>query len=540
MTTPWKTRAELDHQIVLLAGRGNSRRQIARAMGVTRGLVGRVLAAHKAAGAEPHTVLPPVPRAQVPRASKLDPFESRIRDLLAAYPSITAARVLEELRGAGYHGGYSVLKERVRKLRPPKLPEPSLVRPVFGPGQMAEQDWSPYKVEFADGVHLVHAFMLSLSHSRRRYVDFFEREDMFALLEGHRHAFEYFAGVPAHIRYDQQKAVVMRREGPDVIYQPRLLAFATHYGFEPIAVRPYKPNDKAFVERDLWDLERSFLCARRFRDMVDLREQARRWLAEVVELRRHPKLHDRRIIDVFETDERSALRTLPAHPYDTARVVYRLCSIDGFVHWEGNRYSLPYEHVTEIVPVRITQSELFVYGSNLACIAQHELLPKGKGADSVIASHRPPRVDGPGAALDLVRNHFLALGDAAPDFLAGLVESQPRSAAFHARRILELRERFAANDVAAAIAHALDFRAFSHMAVTRIVEVRARPRTLDEHVTAETESKLRGLLSTERANPRDLHDYDLVPTTGHDASPEPEFSCPAEPPTVTKVPSKPE
>jgi transposase len=541
----WKTRTELEHHIVQLLRKGRSQREISRALGVTRGLVKRVVEGRAGAEVRPHMALPP-PAAATPRPSKLDVYEARIKELLAAYPSITAQRVFEELRAAGYRGGYSIIKVRVRKLRPPKAPEPSRVRPVFGPGQMGEQDWSQYKVDFTDGTRVVHAFMLPLSHSRRRYADFFEGEDLFALLEGHRRAFEYFPGVPLGIRYDQQKAVVARREGPDVIYQPRLLAFATHYGFEPQAVRPGKPNDKAFVERDLWDLERSFLNGRRFRDIDDMRAQVRRWLAEVVDQRHHPKMRRRLIAEVFETEERAALRPLPKHPFDTARVVYRLCSIEGFIHWDGNRYSVPYEHVTALLPVRITQNELFVYGPGLACVAHHQLLPRGKGADSVLAAHRPPRLDSPGASLEIIREHFLALGEVAGDFLRGLVETHPRSAAYHARRILELRERYAAPDVAAAMVHALSFRAFSANAVARIVEVRARPRTLDEYVAAETESKLRGLLSSERFEPRDLRSYDVElppaaqqPTQKTVGEATEETPCPTDS-SPTKDPTKPE
>jgi transposase len=555
--TGWKTRAELEHQIVRLLHRGFSQRQIARAIGVTRGLVKRVMEDRSRAATTAHTALPPVPAPATPRPSKLDAHEERIKELLAQFPAITAQRVFEELRAAGYEGRYSIVKERVRRLRPPKPPEPSRVRPVFGPGEMGEQDWSPHRVEFSDGVRPVHAFMLSLSHSRSRYPDFFDGEDMFALLEGHRRTFEYFGGVPHQIRYDRQKAVVARCEGPDVIYQPRLLAFATHYGFSPQAVRPRKPNDKAFVERDLWDLERSFLCGRRFRDLEDMRVQARRWLAEVVELRYHPKLRRRRIVEIFADEERAALRPLPTHPFDTARVVYRLCSIDGFVSWQGNRYSVPYEHVTALVPVRITQDELFVYGPGLACLAHHGLLPRGVGQDSVIASHRPPRGDGPGASLDVIRERFLALGEQAGEFLGGLLQTHPRSAAYHARRILELRERYAAPDVAAAMVHALMFRAFSAHAVARIVEVRARPRTLDEYVAAETEGKLRGLLSAERLVPRDLRSYDVEsppvaaaelpppacpPTSPETSEPAQEPPCPTDncpSPSQDQDPSKP-
>jgi transposase len=455
----------------------------------------------------------PAPPPPAPRPSQLDEHEPRMRELLATYPTITAKRILEELRAAGYAGGYSVLKERVQRLRPPRPPEPSRQRPVFGPGKMGEQDWSPHGVDFTSGTRTVHAFLLVLGHSRRRYLDFFDGEDQYALLEGHRKSFEHFGGVPASIRYDWQKAVVARREGPDIIYHPRLLAFATHYGYEPCAVRPHAPNDKAFVERGLWDVERSFLCGRRFRDLDDLRAQAQRWLAEVVDVRHHPHRRHERIIDIFTKEERPELRPLPAHAFDTARLVYRLCSIEGFIHWNGNRYSVPYEHVTALCPVRITQSELFVYGPDLRCVAQHALLPKGQGQSTVLAGHRPPRSEGPGASLDAIRERFLALGAPAEDFLRGVVETHPRSAAFHARRILELRERYAAPDVTLAIAHAASFRAFSYHAVARIVAVRARPRTLEEYVAAETESKLRGLLGEAKCDVRDLRHYDLAPDT---------------------------
>lgn len=503
-------RQDLEAQVVALSGRGLGQRRIARTIGVSRGLVCRILRRRKEAALRPHTALPD-PAIRAPRTSKLDAFESRIRELLSSYPQITAQRILEELRAGGYDGGYSILKARVQRLRPAAPIEPSRVRPEIHAGEEGEQDWSPQKVGFEDGPRTMHTFLLTLSFSRARYPDFFDGEDLFALLEGHRRAFDEMRGVPARIKYDNQRAVVARREGPDVIYQPHLLAFAAHYGFEPVAVRPRRPNDKAIVERDLFDVERSFLCGRRFRDTADLRERAKKWIVEVVLARRHPKMKDRTVGEVFEAMERPALRPLPSHPFDTARVVYRLCSIDGFVSWDGNRYSVPYEHVTALLPVRVTQTEVFVYGPDLSCVARHERLPRGAGREVVVPAHRPPRREGAGASVDLVRGAFLALCDEAASFLHGLVGTQPRSAAYHARRILELRERYSAADVAAALGHAARFQAFSHAAVARILEVRAQPRTLEEYVAAETADKLRGLLGAERLRPRDLRSYDRKP-----------------------------
>jgi transposase len=149
MTSPWKTRTELDHQIVLLSSRGNSMRQIARALGISRGLVRRALGSHVDDGRRPHTVLPSPEQPVAPRPSKLDVFEPRIRELLEMYPTITAQRILEEIKAAGYDGGHAILRERVRKLRPrshPSLRSPGpYLRPVRWPsrtGHLTRSSWA--------------------------------------------------------------------------------------------------------------------------------------------------------------------------------------------------------------------------------------------------------------------------------------------------------------------------------------------------------------------------------------------------------------
>lgn len=78
--TRWKERTELEHQVVLLIRRGRSRREIARALGVSRGLVGKVLDERAAVGMAP-TALPDV-AGRTPRASKLDAFAPRITELI--------------------------------------------------------------------------------------------------------------------------------------------------------------------------------------------------------------------------------------------------------------------------------------------------------------------------------------------------------------------------------------------------------------------------------------------------------------------------
>jgi len=81
-----------------------------------------------------------------------------------------------------------------------------------------------------------------------------------------------------------------------------------------------------------------------------MRRQLASWIDEIVDTRR---LHKRTALERF-AEEQAHLRPLPLHPYDTARVIYRVCGIDGFVAWDGNRYAVPYDHITDILPVRVT------------------------------------------------------------------------------------------------------------------------------------------------------------------------------------------
>jgi transposase len=123
----------LIHQIVTLFRGGASMRRIAQSLRIGRHTVRRALAQIERA----RTAGPPEewPRPAPPRGSQLDAHEAAIAALLARHPDITARRIYEELRQVGYTGGYTILSERVRRLRP---------RPVVAPVR---------RFETAPGVH---------------------------------------------------------------------------------------------------------------------------------------------------------------------------------------------------------------------------------------------------------------------------------------------------------------------------------------------------------------------------------------------------
>lgn len=511
------------HDVVLLAGQKMSRRAIARALHISRNTVRAVLEAHAKARSEPHTALPAPPAR---RPSQLDPFRSKVDELLRKYPDITAQRVFEILREDGFGGGYTSVKDLVRNVRPRPV-KPSLETPPRVPGDMAECDWSPYTVTFTHAPPMeLQVFGYTLRYSTRKYYGFHESSDLFALMAGHVHAFERFEGAARRCKYDGQKAVVLRWEGPQPIYNLRFIDFATHYEFQPVACRPRSPNEKPRVERSFWELTLSFFRGRSFRDLADLRAQLAYWLDTTCDGRPLKRMKRRTRLELF-AEERPLLRPLPRHHYDTARVLYKPCDIEGFIAWEGNWYSLPYEYVTEILPLRITEHELLVYRADLTCIARHPLLPRGAQEKSVLDGHRPRHADR-GPDLDQLRVAFAAFDERAAAFLAALERAQPRSAAYHARKILTLRERFGTDDVVRALAHAHAYGALEHQSVERILLARGTPRRLDEYVAGELAQRLDPPGAC--TEPRDLTEYDALPTD--DPSPEPtgERVCPDEPP----------
>lgn len=522
------SREALELQVVTLSAQRMSRRAIARALDLSRNTVKRILLSHAEQREQPHTALPK-PRQRAPRTKLIDDVVTRITDLLTTYPNITAQRVFEILKDEEFQGGYSTVKRFVRGIRPKPKPKPSRTTPVYGPGKMAESDWSPYKVTMLDGCVLsLQAFSYVLVHSRRKYYAAFSSNDLHALMDGHVQAFARFDGCAEACKYDSQKPVVLRWEGTQPIYNPRFLAFAAHYEFRPSAVRG-NPNAKPRVERGFWEFETSFLNGRSFSNAEDFKAQLNHWLDNIADRRPRHRLTP---LDRF-VEEKPHLLALPRHPYDTARVIYRICSIDGFIDWNGNRYAVPYDYIVDILPVRITQRELFVYAADLRCIARHELAARGLGLTLDPTGYHPPPRGLSAIDLDQLRATFQHMGEGGAEFSRLLAVTPARLWGRQARQILLLRERYDTADLDCALAHAALYGAFEHKTVERILMARAQPRSLDEYVAEDTIARISASLGQDREQPRDLTEYDRLPicgavSTAPPCNPYPKESTPCE------------
>jgi hypothetical protein len=268
------------------------------------------------------------------------------------------------------------------------------------------------------------------------------------------------------------------------------------------------------VEAPFQYVEKNLLGGRTPDDLEDLRGIARWWMAN----RSDPHIHDttnRPPLELFLEAEQEALQPLPAHDYDSAEVAYRVCRDDGFVEFETNRYSVPDEYLADILALKATEGEVFIYSPELTLVAHHERLPAGERKTVENPRHRRSRKIRYG--LEPVREAFLRLGEGAEDFLRGMEDQ--RNAGYHARVILRLKETYHSDDIHCALLHALRYHAFESMAIERIVKARSKPRTLESIRNEKAATQLRQALP--QITQRPLSEYAaLFDAKGDDDEPD--------------------
>lgn len=252
-----------------------------------------------------YTPRPPVVR-------KIDSYREIIQARLTEYPRLTATRLCEEIRAAGYAGGYTQVKEYVRGVRPGAAPDP-VVRFETPPGLQAQVDFAEFRLPWGKRF----ALLVVLGYSRLLWIQFYPRQTLAVLTRGLEDAFSAFGGVPYELLFDQLKAVIIddeREIGGKVLENLEFARFAAHWGFRIRACRPYRARTKGKVERPVGYVRQGFFYGREFLNDEDLNQQAISWTHHTANARLHRTTGEVPQVR-FERDERAALQALVPRPY---------------------------------------------------------------------------------------------------------------------------------------------------------------------------------------------------------------------------------
>ena len=275
--------------------------------------------------------------------------------------------LLERIRRMGYDGSMTILKDYVHPFRPAKT-APAVQRYETEPGKQAQMDWGICLYEDdKGGYHHVPAFVMVLSHSRAKYVEFTSRCDLRSMERCMIHAFEHFGGIPREILTDNMKTVVDRHEAGKVIWNTQFADFAAEIGFVPKVCKVRKPQTKGKMERLVRYVKENFFPGRVFENLESLNAQTLQWCQNG-----DSKIHSS--TGKIPAQEMAVENLLPL---PEKAVLDRYCwetrkvTREGLVSFDGIRYGIPWQYSGKEVQVRLHNKYVEIYYEE-TLLAKHE------------------------------------------------------------------------------------------------------------------------------------------------------------------------
>jgi transposase len=341
-------------------------------------------------------------------------------------------------------------------------------------------------------------FVAVLGASNYTYAEATLSQQLPDWIASHVRAFEFFQGVSRLIIPDNLRSGVSRADR----YEPELTRtyaeMLRHYGTAALPARPYKPRDKAKAEAGVQLVERWILARLRKQNFFGLGEvnEAIFPLLDILNHKPFKKLPGSRQSQ-YETQEKAALRPLPAHRYEYAEWKKARVHIDYHIEVDGHYYSVPHALIKRQVEVRLTAEtvECFLGAERVAAHPRSSI----KGAHSTISEHMPKAHR---AHLEWTPGRFLnwaiEIGPFTRDLVRILLEGRPHpEMGFRScLGLLSLEKRYGRPRLEAACQRALLLAAPTRRCVLSILEKgldsQPLPETDPETVAAPVHENIRG------------------------------------------------
>jgi len=412
------------------------------------------------------TLITPPPPQMV---SSVAPFRAVVVELRAQGTEMAA--IWERLKERGYTGSYSSIRRFVRTLEP-KQPE-AYGRIETAPGEEAQVDFG-YAGRMLDPesgqLRKAWAFVMVLAASRHQYVEFVWDQSLATWLLLHRHAFEFFGGVPKRIVLDNLKAAITKACWDDPQVQQAYRECAEHYGFLIAPCRPRTPEHKGKVEQGgVHYLKRNFLGGREPTTITQANRDVREWCLRTAGERTHGTTKAQPLHQ-FEQLERAHLQPLPPSPYDLALWKRAKVHRDCYVVFEQAFYSAPFRLIGQHVQVRGGSREVRLYTTDFQLVATHSRAQTA-GERLTHPDHLPPEKL-PGLLVEEEQCRVAAsdIGPATREVVEALLGDGVIDRRRTVLRLLGLRERYGDARLESACARALRFEAASYATVKRILK----------------------------------------------------------------------
>ena len=258
----------------------------------------------------------------------------------------------------------------------------------FGPGEEMQHDTSPHGVEIGGKKVTAQCASLVLAYSRKLFIQYYPCFTRFECKVFLAKAFQFMDGVCPRCIIDNTCVIVAGGSGPNAVMAPEMEYFGNIYGVEFEAHVINNPDRKARVERNFSYCENNFLAGRKFADWHDLNRQAGHWCRHIANTK--PK----RSLGMMNPDaayiiEKPSIKPLPPYLPPVYQSEHRTVDIQGYVHLDTNRYSVPEALVGEDLEVQKHWDKVLVYNKQKK-VAEHDRLIDKRDKKIKAPGHHPP------------------------------------------------------------------------------------------------------------------------------------------------------
>jgi hypothetical protein len=345
------------------------------------------------------------------------------------------------------------------------------------PSAEMQCDWSVYTIPIGGKATRVHILGLLLAHSRKVYYAPFRNEKQETLLEGLARAFDYFHGCAFSLVFDNMATAVLGRIGSDrrPIWNPRLLEFARHYGFTPVACAVRDPDRKGKKEKSFRLLYDDFIRGSSFETWEELERRLALWLDGTAGVGNNRKHGTTGLIpnEIWLT-ERDLLIALPERRFTVGRDEIRIVDADCTISVAGCRYSVPSNLAGHTVQIRLCAGHFEVFNPQGTLLFSRSYVERENHPGNLVIdpTHyatlpRKSRSQLDGGYID---RDFLNRFPTLEALVNGLKKRLKTIASIHLRKLLRLVDTYGSEKFLQAATKAQNHKRFDAFAIQRILE----------------------------------------------------------------------
>ena len=360
---------------------GRGLREIARALGCSRGTVRAVRDGERQSPDAPKALSDPLWMLELN-------WPAIVHDLGLGHP----LKFLWEEKAQHLTTYSNFWKQFYRKF--PQYRQASVTAREFAPAERVEVDYAGDTIEWIElgsgQIRKAAIFVSGLGFSQLLFA--WAAEDMKSRnwLGAHRRMFTFYGGVTHVTVPDCLKQGVLKCHLYDPDLNPGYAQLASQYATAVVPARPEHPKDKAIVEglvKILMRYVRFRYRRTRFTSLAQI-NQALSECVERINARPHTRFGVSRR-ERFESVEKAALKALPLNDFDNGEWSVATLHADCYVLVEAVLYSAPHIHRHKKLRIKLTENQIEIF-LNLERLAVHPRSRYRDGRRIKIDAHFPP------------------------------------------------------------------------------------------------------------------------------------------------------